>query len=207
MSEIVYVFSNPSMPDYIKVGRTNRADVEKRLKELSNPTGVPAPFECLYAAEVADAQKVEDALHAAFDVDRPNKKREFFTTDPQRIIKLLKAFELSDESDAVQKVLDDNTSSEDKLAQHRIAEISERRSESIWRAKWKKKGWNGIVKGIGTRQPTLKEFGDIIRNIPFTKENVPELRKHITNAPKGIHHNARAALLELLDEKEHETHD
>ena len=83
---------------------------------------------CLYAAEVADAQKVEDALHATFDCDRPNKKREFFTTPPDRIITLLKAFSVSDESDSIQRVLDDTASSEDKLAQLRIAAINERRS-------------------------------------------------------------------------------
>jgi hypothetical protein len=129
MSEIVYVFANPAMPDYIKVGRTNRDDVERRLKELSNHSGVPAPFVCLYAAEVADAEKVEDALHVAFDVDRPNKKREFFTTAPDRIIALLEAFAVSpDESASVQEEFDKITDSEDKSAQTRIAEINERRS-------------------------------------------------------------------------------
>ena len=129
MSEIVYVFGNPAMPDYIKVGRTNRADVERRLKELSNHTGVPAPFECLYAAKVADAQVVEDALHDAFACDRPNPKREFFTTAPDRIIRLLKAFAISsDESETIQAEFDKDTDAEDKSARNRIAEISERRS-------------------------------------------------------------------------------
>ena len=129
MSEIVYVFANPAMPDYIKVGRTNRTDVEQRLKELSNFSGVPAPFVCLYAAEVADAQKVEDALHAAFDCDRPNKRREFFTTASDRIITLLEAFAISpDESASVQEEFDKITDAEDKSAQNRIAERNERRS-------------------------------------------------------------------------------
>ena len=131
MSEIVYVFANPAMPDYIKVGRTSRADLEKRLKELSNHTGVPAPFVCLYAAEVDDAQKVEKALHDAFDCDRPNKKREFFTTEPNRIITLLEAFAISpDESISVQKVLDETTTPEEKLTQQAfVAVINERRSD------------------------------------------------------------------------------
>jgi hypothetical protein len=50
MSEIVYVFTNPSMKELIKIGRTE--NVEKRLKKLSSPTGVPEPFLCLYAGVV-----------------------------------------------------------------------------------------------------------------------------------------------------------
>ena len=129
MSEIVYIFANPAMPDYIKIGRTSRDEVEKRLKELSNPSGVPVPFECLYAVEVADAKKVEDAIHEAFDCDRPNKRREFFTTASDRIMTLLDAFAISpDESDSIQEEFDKNTDTEDKLAQTRVAEASERRS-------------------------------------------------------------------------------
>ena len=70
------------MSGYIKIGKTLQDDVKQRLKALSNPSGVPAPFECRYAAEVADAKKVEKASHDAFTVDRPNKRREFFTTAP-----------------------------------------------------------------------------------------------------------------------------
>ena len=109
MSEIVYVFSNPAMPDYVKIGKTSRDDVKQRLKGLSDSSGVPAPFECLYAAEVADATKVEKALHAAFDVDRPNPRREFFTTSPERIITLLKAFAVTDVTPSTQKILDEIT--------------------------------------------------------------------------------------------------
>ena len=117
MTEIVYVATNPAMPGYIKIGLTNRDDVRLRLKELSGATEVPLPFECLYAAEVDDAKKVEDAIHKAFDCDRVNPKREFFTTSPGRIITLLKAHALSDKTPDTQKILDEVTSPEDKSAQ------------------------------------------------------------------------------------------
>jgi len=116
MSKIVYVFTNQAMPGYIKIGMTSRDDIKKRLAELSNPSGVPVPFECLYAAEVDDAEGVEKAIHVAFDCDRPNKKREFFTTEPHRIITLLKQYAKSDESAMVQKEFNSITSSEDKQA-------------------------------------------------------------------------------------------
>jgi hypothetical protein len=127
MTEIVYVFTNPAMPDCIKIGKTSRDDVEQRLKELSRPTGVPVAFECPYAAEVEDAAKVEKALHKAFDVDRLNDSREFFTTEPQRIIELIKAFAISDKTPLAREVLDKITSPEDKSAQARLtAELRDR---------------------------------------------------------------------------------
>ena len=58
MSEgIVYVLTNPAMPGMVKIGKTGR-EVEARLNDLYT-TGVPLPFECAYAARVADMDKVE----------------------------------------------------------------------------------------------------------------------------------------------------
>ena len=42
--EYVYVLTNPAMPEYVKVGRTN--NIERRIKDLSKDTSVPLPFEC-----------------------------------------------------------------------------------------------------------------------------------------------------------------
>ena len=64
MSEgIVYVLTNPAMPGMVKIGKTGR-EVEARLNDLYT-TGVPLPFECVYAARVADMDKVEKAFHNA----------------------------------------------------------------------------------------------------------------------------------------------
>ena len=121
MTEIVYIFSNPAMPGYIKIGKTLQDDVKQRLRALSNPSGVPAPFECRYAAAVEDAKKVEKAIHEAFAIDRPNPRREFFTTSPERIITLLKLHEIRDVTPSTQKILDEITEPEDKTAQKRVA--------------------------------------------------------------------------------------
>ena len=127
--EIVYVFANPAMPDYIKIGRTTRDNLEKRRKDLSSPTGVPEPFVCLKAATVADAKKTEKLFHKAFNHFRNNPKREFFKIVPEPVITLLEEFAITDESEAVQKVLDATTSPEEKLTQQAfVAEVNERRS-------------------------------------------------------------------------------
>lgn len=40
----IYILSNPEMQGLVKIGQTRRK-VEKRVKELSSGTGVPAPYE------------------------------------------------------------------------------------------------------------------------------------------------------------------
>ncbi len=90
MSNIVYVLTNPAMPGIVKIGMTDRDDVRLRMGELYS-TGVPLPFECVAALEVADQQasRVEDALHAAFGPHRINASREFFKINPDQVEVLL----------------------------------------------------------------------------------------------------------------------
>ena len=90
MSGIVYVLTNAAMPGLIKIGKTS-GDVADRIRQLDR-TETPLPFECFYAAEVADAEKVEKAIHEAFGDHRVRKNREFFKLSPDRpkaIIELL----------------------------------------------------------------------------------------------------------------------
>ena len=103
---IVYILSNPAMPGIYKIGITSRNDIKHRLKELYT-TSVPVPFECEYACRVDDCKKVESALHYAFDPERINSQREFFKTDPERVIAILKLLEKEDITASIKK--DENT--------------------------------------------------------------------------------------------------
>ncbi len=90
MVEVVYILTNEAMPNLIKIGRTN-GDVADRIRQLDT-TALPLPFECFYAAEVSDANRVERAIHEAFDDHRIRKNREFFRLSPEKpraIIELL----------------------------------------------------------------------------------------------------------------------
>lgn len=80
---VVYVLINEAMPGYIKVGKTS-SSVEQRMRELDT-SGIPLPFECYFAAKVADMNFVEKQLHDAFDDRRVRQRREFFQVDPERI--------------------------------------------------------------------------------------------------------------------------
>ena len=87
--EIVYVLQNEAMPGLIKIGITQQEGVGKRLQTLYT-TGVPLPFECIWAGEVDDCKEVESIIHNAFSDFRVNPKREFFKLKPERVIPLLK---------------------------------------------------------------------------------------------------------------------
>ena len=90
MPNIVYVLTNPAMPGIVKIGMTDREDVQRRMTELYS-TGVPFPFDCVIARqiEVTEAAKVESALHTAFGPHRINQSREFFKIDPEQVTVLL----------------------------------------------------------------------------------------------------------------------
>jgi hypothetical protein len=92
--EIVYLLTNPTMPDLVKIGRTT--DLEARLRQLSTHSGVPVPFECFYACEVANSVKVEKALHDAFGDHRVNSRREFFRLNPDRAVAILELVAIKD---------------------------------------------------------------------------------------------------------------
>ena len=83
MSGIVYCLTNQAMPDYAKIGVTS--DLDQRLRQLDN-TSVPLPFECVYAVEVDDPERVERLLHETFSDHRTRSTREFFEVGTQRII-------------------------------------------------------------------------------------------------------------------------
>jgi hypothetical protein len=105
MTEIVYILTNPVIPDLIKIGRTT--NLEDRLRSLSSHSGVPVPFECYYACEVSDSQDVEKRLHSAFGDHRINPKREFFRINPERVQIILEALSLKDITPATDIVEDD----------------------------------------------------------------------------------------------------
>ena len=94
MSDLVYILTNPTIPDLVKIGRTT--DLDERLRSLSSHSGVPVPFECYYCCEVEDGADVEKRLHFGLGDHRINPKREFFRINPERAKMLLEGWALKD---------------------------------------------------------------------------------------------------------------
>lgn len=91
----MYILTNPSMPELIKIGITGGL-LHTRVADLSRATGVPPPFEVYYACEVENMEKVEKHIHDAFGDFRLNPRREFFKMNPERVISILKLIEKKD---------------------------------------------------------------------------------------------------------------
>lgn len=112
-NEIVYVLSNSAMPDIVKIGKTTQADVKTRMNQLYT-TGIPVPFECVFAIEVTDCSKVESALHIAFGPSRINPNREFFKIDSEQAIAILKLLGQKDVTPQVSAELNSNVTQAEK---------------------------------------------------------------------------------------------
>ncbi len=105
------------MPGLVKIGMTTRDSVDERMSQLYS-TGVPVPFQCKYACEVkpGDCSKIEKALHIAFEPNRVNKNREFFSIKPEQAIVILELFDRKDVTQEVAAELDSELTTEDKYA-------------------------------------------------------------------------------------------
>lgn len=117
---IVYVLANPCMPGLVKIGMTERSNIEARLKELYT-TGVPLPFECKFACKVkkSECAKIEKAMHTAFAPQRVNANREFFRIIPEQAIAILELFKYEDVTAEISKEIEDELTPEDKAAQEK----------------------------------------------------------------------------------------
>ena len=94
MNQIVYILTNESMPEYVKIGFTT-GEVTERIKQLDR-TGVPLPFEVYYAANVENAAGEEKWLHSIFADRRARDSREFFKMNPEYAALALKRIEIKE---------------------------------------------------------------------------------------------------------------
>lgn len=98
---IVYVLTNPAMPDLVKIGCTSQEDANTRLGQLYT-TGVPVPFKLEFACKVENPGEVERALHRAFAPYRINSRREFFQIDPDQAIAILRLLHMEEATTEVE---------------------------------------------------------------------------------------------------------
>ncbi len=122
--EYVYLLTNPAMPEWVKVGKTN--SIPDRLRNLSDRTAVPLPFECQAALKVPAESvfNVEHSLHEflGFSLD---SSKEFFRTDPATVLKFFRALQpvVSDCTLLLKEDLNAETPSEKKKAAATTFEI------------------------------------------------------------------------------------
>lgn len=99
---IVYILTNPCLDGWVKIGMTNRNDIEKRLEQLNSPTNIPLMFRAYalyYVDNPAEVEKdihelidmIDDSLHARETLSSGRtREREFFRISPERAFYIFK---------------------------------------------------------------------------------------------------------------------
>ena len=73
----IYVLSNKTMPNLVKIGFTDKTP-DKRAEQVSRGTGVPVKFSVEYAFRCFNAHALEFEVHKYLAPYRVNNDREFF---------------------------------------------------------------------------------------------------------------------------------
>lgn len=214
MPNIVYALTNPAMPGIVKIGMTDKDDVQVRMKDLYG-TGVPLPFECVIAKQIEgrEAAEIENALHTAFGPYRINSSREFFEIDPEQVEVLLNVIP---GEDVTPRVSDQESQlpPNDRDAIKRYSQTSEQEfldsldengirvfervlplgKQDRMRIKWGNKGFslnalsNGALIAVCFGYPLNSKFRQSIHTGPWSlreKSNIP--RKVIDDIQKEVH--------------------
>ena len=66
---VIYILTNPSFPDYIKIGYAT--DLERRMKQLNRSETVPFAFRA-YAVYEVDSELTDKELHRLIDALNPD---------------------------------------------------------------------------------------------------------------------------------------
>lgn len=92
---IVYILTNPCLDGWVKIGMTERNDIERRLQELNAPTNIPLSYRCYATYEVDNPLAVEKGIHNLIDLVDDSlharellqngrmREREFFKISPE----------------------------------------------------------------------------------------------------------------------------
>ena len=73
----IYVLSNESIPDVVKIGYTKQTP-EERAYQISSATGVATPFKVEYTFKCHEGEFLEAEIHRHLDSCRVSTNREFF---------------------------------------------------------------------------------------------------------------------------------
>lgn len=98
-SGVIYILTNPSFPDYVKIGYAD--DIERRLQQLNRSECIPFAFR-VYATYEVSSRLSDTKIHAIIDKLNPNLRsidnfngqkriREFYAMSPEDAYSILEA--------------------------------------------------------------------------------------------------------------------
>ncbi len=133
---VIYILTNPSFPDYVKIGYAD--DIDKRLKQLNRSECIPFAFRVYATYEVSSRlsdlklhsiiDKLNPDLRSIDDFDGQKRVREFYAMKPEEAFAILEAMaEIHDCTDKLQLIIPNETEvKEEELAQEIDTESHEK---------------------------------------------------------------------------------
>ena len=97
MKNVIYILTNPSFPDYVKIGYAS--DIKKRLKQLNRSETIPFAFR-VYATYKTSNKLTDKEVHRLIDSLNPNLRaietfdgkervKEFYAMSPEDAYNIL----------------------------------------------------------------------------------------------------------------------
>lgn len=133
----IYILTNPSFPEYVKIGYAQ--NVEQRLDELNRSTAVPFSFR-IYATYEVDSALSDKKLHSILDKLNPELRsteeingkkriREFYAMTPEDAYSILEAIaEINDYTSRLKKW---NANAEEQAEENLAQEFSAIHQERV----------------------------------------------------------------------------
>jgi hypothetical protein len=130
---IVYIFTNPCLVGWVKIGMSNKDDIQERLAELNSPSNIPLSFRAYAVYRVENPLAVEKGIHNLIDTiddtlrsieqkdNGRSRKREFYKISPEKAFEIFKQVaELRGDAESLRMI-------EPTKVEQKIDEIIQRR--------------------------------------------------------------------------------
>ena len=132
---VIYILTNPSFPEYVKIGYAD--DIDKRLKELNRSECIPFAFR-VYATYDVNSRLSDLKIHTIIDKLNPNLRsidnfngqkriREFYAMPPEDAYAILEA--IAEIHGCTENLTLVKPSEEEVVAEETAQEIVEERKE------------------------------------------------------------------------------
>jgi len=135
---VIYILTNPSFPDYVKIGYAD--NIDNRLQQLNRSECIPFAFR-VYATYEVDSRLSDKKIHTIIDKLNPNLRsvdsfngqkrvREFYAMSPEDAYSILEAIaEINGCGDRLKRISpNEDEAQAEKIAQEIDTESRERAS-------------------------------------------------------------------------------
>lgn len=86
---LVYVLKNDMAKGHVKIGFTEREEIQHRIKEINTGSGVIGKWQLVKYWYVDNARDCEKFIHITFKKERTQKDREFFEIEERKAVFLI----------------------------------------------------------------------------------------------------------------------